>query len=49
MFLPSFRSPSFRVLLIVTVAAATIPFTAFGAALIFVAIALAVRAEARTQ
>ena len=31
MFLPSFRSPSFRVLLIVTVAAATIPFTAFGA------------------
>jgi len=31
MFLPSFRSPSFRVLLIVTVAAATIPLTAFGA------------------
>ena len=31
MFLPSFRSPSFRVLLIAMVAAATIPFTAFGA------------------
>jgi len=31
MFLPSFRSPSFRVLLIATVAAATIPFAAFGA------------------
>ena len=31
MFLPSFRSPSFRVLLIATVAAATIPLTAFGA------------------
>jgi hypothetical protein len=31
MFLPSFRSPSFRVLLIVTVAAVTIPLTAFGA------------------
>ena len=31
MFLPSFRSPSFRVLLIATVAAAPIPLTAFGA------------------
>ena len=31
MFLPSFRSPSFRVLLIATVAATTIPLTAFGA------------------
>ena len=31
MFLPSFRSPSFRVMLITTVAAATIPPTAFGA------------------
>ena len=31
MFLPSFRSPSFRVLLVATVAVATIPFTAFGA------------------
>src|SRR5580698_4518534 len=31
MFLPSFRSPSFRVLFIATVAAATTPFTAFGA------------------
>jgi hypothetical protein len=31
MFLPSFRSPSIRVLLIATVAAATIPLTAFGA------------------
>jgi hypothetical protein len=31
MLLPSFRSPSSRVLLVATVAAATIPFTAFGA------------------
>ena len=31
MFLPSFRSPSFRVLLIATVAAVTTPLTAFGA------------------
>ena len=31
MFLPSFRSPSFRVLLVATVAAATIPHSAFGA------------------
>ena len=31
MFLPSFRSPSFRVLLIATVAAVTTPITAFGA------------------
>ena len=31
MSLPSFRSPSFRVLLIATVAAATIPHTSFGA------------------
>jgi hypothetical protein len=31
MFLPSFRSPSFRVLLSATVAAAAIPLTAFGA------------------
>src|SRR5271163_3748952 len=31
MFLPSFRSPAFRVLLIATVAATTIPLTAFGA------------------
>ena len=31
MFLPSFRSPSIRVLLIATVAAATIPLTAFSA------------------
>jgi hypothetical protein len=31
MFLPSFRSPSFRVLLIATVAAATTPLTALGA------------------
>src|SRR6202789_4495202 len=31
MFLPSLRSPSFRVLLVATVAAATIPLTALGA------------------
>jgi hypothetical protein len=31
MFLPSFRSPSFRALLVATVAAATISLTAFGA------------------
>jgi len=31
MFLPSFRSPSFRVLLIAAIAAATISLTAFGA------------------